>query len=712
MDSQRVKKIAKWGGLGVALVILVVAGTAATIFFTAGSRFEGRLESLVPQNAVVMLRFNQLGSQLESLQGNTQALLGHKAMEKVAVSKAYQDQFEPGGYIAPNQIWEYNVDPVLVSLRNNLANMPISLSLEDDLLGEQTLVALVPDDLNEELVPLLITRVSSDMAGSWQFSGFAEGDHGATNISSDGDLMEIASTNESGESSSVYLSLFNDVLIASASRSAVNSSLGLREALMDAQSYLSHPLYQSAEDKLAETSKGQISAIANLDALRQYQGIDEDDLNLPEEEQRAPIDNYFSIPSSVLQLSPMLLPTINDVLHHAIDTRAFGMAAWNFDISQEGRLEIHQHLIVNPDSLGSKELEHLKKSWSQGAMEWDFLKFLPKETWFIGNVHQALDTVGADVKPVVNDEGEEEASAVYSILKAIEKQGEGKVDSVGCALLPTNQRYWANPANPADRALIAQGIISQASFPPFVFFMHWPDATVEDVHALMQEQLAIQGVQKIRATIRPLNQSRVVRFEPQPNQDPPAWVVAQMACGVIGDYMVITLSKNLTAMIDMLDASNSLADQGPALFGQTAASGYAMVYLRPQGFEQFSRIVRYEDHVVDPDHPERISKSGKAIDLAQAISETKFKEDFPFDMDSRDFRKQIADSFGVTEPPADPRVTRKFFEGIAEWTAKREPYAMEVRSNIRMFTAIKHFLAATRADTESMHTHFIIELDD
>jgi|GEM_PF-6319822 len=716
MDKQRIKKVAKWGGIGLAGLVLITAGTVATIFFSAGSRFEGRLEGLVPQRAVLLLRFNQLGAQLsegeDTLQSELQGFLGQPAMSRVGASPIYREAMD----MQPQQIWEYKLDPMLNQLRASLASMPMSMSLEEDVLAEQTMVAMLPNDSGDGLDTLLITRISSDLAGAWEFSGFATGDHGNSTITFQGDLMEIAIRNEGeAEPSRVYLALFDDVLLASASMSAVNDALGLRAALMGAESYLTLELFEQAESELAKTTDGKIDAFSNLDALRAYQGVHKDDLDLPKKDQRAPIDRYFSLPPSVIQLSPMLLPTIDDVLSYTIDTRAFGMAAWNFDLSNEGELNIHQHLIVNPDRLKDEDLKHLKEAWSQGSQAWNFLNFLPEETWFIGSAHQELDRLAADIQPVKNAAGEDEASAVYSMLKAIAKRGNSRVDSVGVALLPTNSTYWANPGNPRERELVAQGIVSKASFPPFVFFMHWPSATNDDVLGLMREQLAIQGIASFVPVERNLNGNRVVLFDPVPGQNPPAWVTKQLACGVIDDYMVICLSKNLRGMADMFDKSASLRKQSGNSFDQAADEGYAMMYLRPSGFEQFSRIVAWSDSTLDPDHPERAASLGKAISLGEAIAESKFNTDFPFEMYSQDFRKSIAAKYGVNEQAmgrADQRVTAEYNAKIEEWKAKREPYAAEVTANIRMATAIKDFLAVTQADTEVMHTHFVIRLAD
>lgn len=681
MSRSRVIKIAKWTGIGLGSLLVILGGWLAFAWFSAGSKFEGTLEDLVPKSAIAMVRIDQPAKTLTDLDA---------AIERLAVKRSSFRTLES------SPLWKSLFDgnprsseQLLLELRNGLkqaeasvAQIPVlGLELKADFLASEAVVAMLPKRGNGDRPWLALTRVSKSVDFGMGFSGWATGTQGTTTISELNGILSISQPKQPA----VHVGLVGDVLVASSDRSVVS---GATSGTARGGSFTALDGYSKSHAELQRLGgKSSIKAYASLDAIREEQGKDPKD-----PEGRSPIDTYFAISPEFARLSPEIMPSISTVLKRTVDTRVFDMAAWAVRFEGEDSVAIDQ-VLSGDDTKLDGEYAHLKPTWTFPAAGMDFLSVLPSDTWAVATNRLPFSPLREAIKPGLNPDGTPKKDAVVTFLEMLGKNP--PVDSVGIALL--SRRLSPDPVRHADRK--PPRAVSPVALPGFAMFMHWPGVTTADAESLMRRQLQAMGASNLYAITKSLpTGEKFVAFEMAQDQELLRWMM-DFACFAVNDHLLFVYSPRHVAVGEIIAASKekSKALSGgkdlPWTSGALTADHSALVFVSPVGLDEYSTAVR----------------------LPPTLAEQRYTANTPYGKELSALRKEIAEKMtrerGRTIDWLHDDVEQEMLRMQREWVAMAKPYEAEIAGNLSaMGGAVRDFTAHTITTGAQMHTRFIVRL--
>ncbi|MCK6439400.1 MAG: hypothetical protein L6Q71_04285, partial [Planctomycetes bacterium] len=635
----------------------------------ADSEYEGELEKLVPAEALLVTRFDNFSDAFDELDSKVQSHFVASKLSNIERAPLIRealagDDKKPAPTIG--SMFQNDLRPALEQAEEQVRSMPLSLDLYNDLIGTQMLLAMFGGADGESLTPLILTRVSKDVRFYWEFKGWAEGQQGEVIIREDGDFIAIEK-----EESTQFIGLFDDVMAICSERDVLQRVAALHEnggsSFADLDAY--QPVHTTLTEKAGES--GAIKIIANIDAVRDWQGKDPED-----SDKRAKIDQLFSVPLSLMQASQEIMPTLNTALEHAIDTRVFAMAGWVIDLGNKGRVDIDQYLYTSPSKLN--KFDYLQKSWSQPSAPMDFLGYLPADTWMVTTVRQPFEVLREAIAPESRPDRNGAPDTVGTFMLALGDNPD--IRGYGMALLADRYAPEHTPAQ----------IVSRLPFPPFALFMHWPGMTLERAKQVMTEQLVRQGIEKSMSIVEKTSATgeRYLAVNNTNVTEKNRWI-SGLAMGVIGEYFVITFSKKHEAMVEMIQLAHGAGNPmgTGALWKQLPDKHFALMHINLTGLEKYS----------------------KRVNLPQIISEQKFNSSYPEGKDLKYWREYYEKKFKARPGSDNAEVEDAINAKKKEWTSQQGPYRRNYELTIQeLADGVLDFTALTDTTTEYMHTRFVI----
>lgn len=658
-----------------AIVLLPIIGVlswAGLLYSSTGDTYAGELDAMIPAESVLVADLGPVGQKLDRVQSRIEELFARRqSWLRLESSPLWASMTEDknGQPFSMQDLLYKKLQPGLSLVRQQLSSLPISVTLEEDLAGKDVRAALV--NMDGKLQSLLLTRITEPIQFGWNFTSFATGTYDKTVVGTDGDFLTVKNP-----STEVWVGLFDDVLVVATSDVLAKQVQALHggkgNTLRDLDSYQRAMLRSQA---LA--SSYDMRAWANLDAVRTMQGPDPED-----PQRRSKIDQYFAISNQVRALSPEIMPSVDAVLSHAIDTRAFTSVLWHMSLGEGDRMHVDQ-VLVSDEARVAANHSQLLPSWRMLPASMPMLRYLPEQTWMVLSNRLPLGVVRDAVKPPLDNEGKPKPSAVYSFLKSL---GEGsEVDEIGMALL--GKQFAIDPRQ--HSGLVPPGLVTNVPFPPFALFLHWPGVTHERATALMAENLRDLGAQNL--IMREVNDSygQYVVFDNPNNVNLIQWLTQFSCAAVGGEYLVFSYSLNHQGLQQILSlskapktakAEGSLFAQKGAPFSSLPAEQSALVYFDPAGMQDFNQM----------------------CELSQVLADAKYPINFPNGKSLVELREELSRAMGPNNAGIDAEMNR-----IKDsWVAMRAPYQNQLERSFHALGALESFVAQTQTATTHMHTRF------
>ncbi len=693
------KKILFWSGISLGGLLLATGLWLLILYIQAGSTYEKKLESLLPKETLMLVKLDKLQVRHNSLLQRVEEVVQEiSSTQKFEQSSWWHNLITPekSQALVPTleETYKQKVRNQLQRAELQISSMPGSPDLYEDLIGQELQLAVLSEPQKHNLYPLLLARVSKKVRFAWNFRSFATGKHGNLSITKTPQALKIeffSKQNSSDQNNLLFLTLFDDVLALTTSKQGIEEVQKLYEQENSKHSLAEHRPYQETSkhiSKLQKKNNAWIQAFANLDALRDYQQRHKQS----EAETNKVFDAYFSIPPEILQTSPEILPTVDTLLKKSFDSEVFSTAGWSFDLSQDRQILVDQILVVEDQRLQKRQ--YLKHTWQLEQTTMNFLNLLPHDTWALVTHRQPLKKLAeifpplTDSKPpaaTASDQKQEPApNAIQGFLDSLGEEADA--NSLGMAFLDMR---FAPPAS-----IRPPKIISDIAWPPFLLFFHWPGVSMKDAEKLVQEQLQELKAQRLSSRVLTTPQGDPYVSFVGGEDDPKLNFLNQFAIFPIEDYLIISYSRNHTAVSEVHRLAqkklhSSLAEKRGSPFSYLEDKLHsALVYLEPEGFQNFTRT----------------------MDLVKVLGDARYNSARPYGKEARDWRIELAQDMKLA--PEDWKVGQAYLKLKERWLAEKQNYLQELQKDLHSLETLNDFIALTRSSTRFMHTHYQIRLKE
>jgi hypothetical protein len=630
------KRIAKWGGLGLACVIVAILAFIGARWISSGSEYDGKLIDLAPAEVSMAVHIDSVPMRVNELRSWLGDFANRPDVGQLEATNLFQDML---GDLTGGSIRNFNEQTIGEGIKDAETQVDeFGFRLFRDILGGELVLCT---DVGDESEFIALSRVSRDVRFRWSFldiaSMFFPSGPNAPDLNYSGGVLHV--TPPGPDARTYSITILDDVLVVSNSRRMLNNSVQLH--LTGNRGLSRNESYVRAAEKSSEAGSSMATAAIWLD-------LDRMRARLPAEEDQdgieiSPVDALTSLPIDVVSIQPDIFVPVNRIMQQNLDTRPFESAWYNVDLSFEGAATFHQFLMVAPDRIAADHYKYLRDTWSVPPAEGTHLELLPHDTMFQMTYRQPVDVLFNDVFSDRERDGlvGDFFTAVQS--GAVKQRVPEPIQEFGFATFPRRYAPTASfPVHGVDFPL-----------PAFALLFRAPDAQADIARALLQEYLYAQRGGHTEGAEPPQGRVSVVPHEvqgrtiyglhdPSQNDDFMVRLNRSIRAGLVGEWLILTNSEEV--LRHALAPSRSLASVAASVWRQVPTSGSASMHLNMEQFVEYAA----------------------SDELAQVMRRVRYPTTLIEGRDRAEVRREIAAEVG-TDNLDHPEVTRRYNERRAAW---------------------------------------------
>jgi hypothetical protein len=630
------KKVATWGGLGLACLIVAVLAFVGARWMSSGSEFSHELVQLVPAEVSMLVRVDSVPARTDEFRNWLDHVANLPDTRMFEATGLYADTL---GKLAGESLRDFSqevVDDSLTQAERQAEQFGARL-FRDVLGGELLLYTDVGDDA--EFAAL--SRVSRSVRFRWSFldlaSPFLPSRPDIPRITYSGGVLTI--TPRGPDTVSTYITILDDVLVVTNSRNLLARTVQLHGAPRGG--LIAQESYQRAMERAADLDPVQTSFTAwlNLDRMRERLP----DEVTPDGERVSPVDSYGSLPMEVVRLFPDVFVPLNRIVSRNLDTRPFESAVYALNLTDPGSAGFEQILVASPQRIASAEYAYMRKTWSVPHARSTQLEILPTDTMFQATFRQPVDVLFDEVLDDAT-----RTSVIGDFMVAVQSPDvrqhlEDTIQEIGLAVLP--ERF----APGAEVPLMGQDF----PLPGFVMLFRSPGADPQAAGALLQQYLYVQRGGLIEGEAPPTGAVEVIRapfsghevyalYDPRPADNFLIDLNRTIRASVIGDWLLLTNSQRFIEHAVRGDAS--LSQAAGNIWRQVPSRGSATLHVNMRQVVEFAGSPQ----------------------LRRVLRDSRYNTGLIEGRDPGAVRREIAAEVG-TDDLLDPEVARRFNERRDAW---------------------------------------------
>ncbi len=693
------KRILKWGGLGVGALFAGVLAFAGTRYIAAGAEYDGRLEDLAPAEVSSVIRIDDVSKRQKEIAAFIdEALLDKPDFAKLERSELWQSRVQKSLGTDLRQFKEKQLDSGLKKAEAQLRDAAGVALFKDVLSGE---LLLCTDNEAGQSKFVALSRVSRKVRFYWQFSGFAPNfaPNGANDpqLSLDGGVMRVKLPPSKDQpegapqskAAELFVVLLDDVLVIGDSARLVNATIKAHSG--DAKGLSSNPRYK---DTLAlldkeEEKRHSLKLWMDLDRLRtQLKPVDKNGQMV------SPVDAYNALPASVIKLNYDVLGPINRIIEKDLDTRPFCAAYYGVDLSDSAAILFDQYLLADEGRLAETQYSHLRKTWALAPATPGQMLLFPRDLVSQVSYRQSLETINNEV---LDDQARQSFIGDFTrVLQTI------NAEEVVMGIAP--RAYQPDVTE-----------ISGVPLPAFVFAFRCRNANDDAAGKLLngfldnmlgrKPQNPGDPPRKVTRVVRPevLDGHNIYGFDyvgedAAERGSNATRLTLQTVAGVVGEWLLITNSRKLLSgsFAAQGKEGTGLYQAGQALWRDLPSAANATVFM------DFRQLAAFLD---DPR-------------LLKTIRDAKYNVN---QIDGRDpgaLRREICEIFGLDPNNvanlSDKRVAEEYERRKQAWIetcrVDGDKYVNDIRNDLNGLTFFQDAAMFTTFEKNALHTRGVIRI--
>ncbi|MHC4840194.1 MAG: hypothetical protein ACYTDT_04425 [Planctomycetota bacterium] len=693
------KKLAKYGGLGAGCMVVLVLGFVLARYISSGETYDSAMVNLAPAECTVVVTIDNVPNRNRQLDAFLSELVESERFSRFERTSLWQDMTTD-----EDEAVEGQPKPEPLSVATLFEDKKKGLNKARETLSSDLGAELFTDVLSGELIlcvdpakndkdsdeNLILQRVTRPIRFKWQFLDIASVGF-PDNVSFEDGVLTI----EEPEKDPTYLALLGDVL-------AIGNSLRLLDGAInnfneEGKSLATAKRFKAANELLDASDRKTYAATIWVD-------LDRFRTRVPPEIQedgteKSAIDTFNTLPVSVVSIFPDIFAPLNRIVTMNLDAQLYDTALYGFDLSDVSQVKFDQYLLVSEERAGWKQFEHLTKTLKNESREANQLDLLPADTMLQTSYAQDFDVLYNSVL----DESAR-TSLVGDFMVAL------NTDSMRTQSGGISEMMFATL--PAKYAAMKEDFIpgTELPIPPFAMAFR-TDAGLEAApKLLLEEYLAAQRgrVRKPGEAPNPNAVTVVPRtvagktvyglHDPRENDNMIRRLNRSLRAGLVDGWLVLTNSeKALEYAVKAKSGSAGVAVSDSPAFSELPDQENATLYLN------MSELVGY------------LNNNG----LYKKMRENKYNPTLPEGMDPGDFRREIAESFGLDptkiESLTDSRVSNEYEIRKARWeqtcVIEGNKYEAELRDDVVGLKFFKDLALITQFHEDYLHVSGILRLN-
>lgn len=699
------KSLAKWTGLGMGCLVVAGLGFVLSRYIAAGAEYEGELLDLAPTDVSVVMTIDNVPNRKGEFERFLDDLILQPSLPQLERSSLWDGTGRKTFGDSLERFRNERYEQGLTRARSSAEELGIELF--KDVLDGQLVICTDPGEGRTEM--LMLMRVARDARFKWQFidmaSGFFPDGPDQPKLEYSGGILRITpparpdlQAPESDSPETTYITILDDVLVVSNSERLIGGSIRLHST---GEKGISADETYGRTVKLVEpsTRERHFSGIwLNLDRMRTRIPAETNEEGNPV----SPVDAYGALPTSVVSIYPDIFGPVNRIVSQNLDTRPFVAAYYGLDITEPSQITFDQYLLAHPERINAPEFAHLRKTWSQPAVEETQLDLLPPDTMLQVSYRQPMAVL---YNEVLDDEAR--GSLVGDFVVALNRPGvmqhvPREVDELLFAAVPRG--YAPNASFPLSG--------TDLPLPGFVIAFRAPDASPVVARALLEEYLQVQrgrnteepGERRegpVKVVDLQIAGSPAYGFEdPREEDNFIRRLNRSIRAALVGEWLMLTNSEALLTHAINARAGNArgLAQAAGSPWNSLPKRGNATIYLN---FDEFSRFA------VNPE-------------LFKVLRDNKYNPSLIEGRDPREFRSEIARSMGYD--PSDPAnltkpdVTNEYNRRKLAWEQKckieGDQYVSELQRDMNALRFFEDLALTTTFQPDHLHVRGILRIGD
>jgi hypothetical protein len=630
------KRVAIWGGLGLACLIVAVLAFIGARWISSGSEFRHELITLVPAEVSMLVRVDSVPARADEFRNWLDHLASLPETRQFEATSLYANKL---GELTGGSLREFNEDVVQDGMTQAERQAEqFGARLFRDVLGGELLLCT---DVGDAAEYMALSRVTRKVRFRWSFldlaSSFFPSGPDMPRITYSGGVLTI--TPREHDAVPTYITLLDDVLVVTNSRNLLSHTVQLhnspRGGLANQESYIRAMERAQVLDPVATTA----TIWLNLDRMRERLPAE----FTPDGREVSPVDTYSSLPMEVVRLFPDVFVPLNRIVERNLDTRPFESAVYAINLTDPGSAAFDQILVASPERIGRPEYDYLRDTWQVPPAAATQLDLLPHDTMFQATFRQPVDLLYAEVLDDTT-----RSSVIGDFMVAVQSQDvrahlSNPIHELGLAILP--ERFSPEAKIP----LMGQDF----PLPGFVMLFRSPGADSQAAGALLQQYLYVQRGGLVEGEAPPTGAVTVIRapfgghevyalHDPRPADNFLIDLNRTIRTGVFGEWLLLTNSQRFIE--HAVEGDRNLQQAAGNIWRQVPSRGSATLYVNMQQIKEFAA----------------------APELRRVLRNSRFNTGLVEGRDPGAVRREIAAEVG-TDDLLDPEVARRFNQRREEW---------------------------------------------